>query len=822
MIKIHVVNMIPNNWSDEQNQDCEPCLSVNPSNSDEIVATAFTFDNPAGTSAISPAMTGAWAPVYYSTDGGVSWSLHFVLPTASGAILPTFDVTARFGGTSGIVYSGLISSATGSIIFNRAPNALTRQTTLVTRSGDQPFAEATTALVGPFIGNDMLYVGYNGSVTRATIDQSLNAASGVPTFTANSVDFINTSFDGPKTRTAIHSSGVIYGAFYSLNTDGTWDVVVIKDTNWGASSPSYKAIGAGGQGVIVASHISVGASGTEDADFGNDRRGWELAIAVDPHDANRLYLAYNTGTKASDYTLHLVRSTDGGLTWSGDARTIVVAKNPGVAVNSLGDVGFVYQQVVGPLGGSNWVTVLEYSRDDFATVDSHTLADVPSSVPVPTTHMATYIGDYINLKAVGKDFCGIFSANNTPEAANFPSGVHFQRNVNMGTGTLLGNDGVTVISPSIDPFFFKVTVKTGSVVTSIADHGYFGQVCLGSFRDELLTVNNNGNGPLRITSITVFPTDFQPPSVLSYPILLSPGDSIDVVLRFQPTSLGAKVGTVTVFSDDPAGPHKFRVSGNSEPPRLSLYMANAGEFGKVCVASFKDEDLILNNSGKCTLVVTAIDSSAADFIVPNGVSFPLTIAAGNFLPVPIRFESTGLGAKTATITVVSNDPAGPHNIQVSGDAPSGELKITGSTVFGGVKCCHREQRVLSLCNTGECSLQVTHVGFKRNRRHFRLINNPFPTVLRAGSCLNLVIQYVAKERVSKSCELVIHCDDPHEPIRHLDVIAYTIWDCCKCGCKCCKEDCDCCKPRGDVCSDDDNDDDGAEDRRHDREEEDEG
>ena len=27
-----VVNMIPNGWSDEQNQDCEPNLSVNPAN----------------------------------------------------------------------------------------------------------------------------------------------------------------------------------------------------------------------------------------------------------------------------------------------------------------------------------------------------------------------------------------------------------------------------------------------------------------------------------------------------------------------------------------------------------------------------------------------------------------------------------------------------------------------------------------------------------------------------------------------------------------------------------------------------------------------
>jgi hypothetical protein len=51
---LKIVNMIPNAWSDEENQDCEPNLSVNQANPSEIIGTAFTFDNPAGTSAISP------------------------------------------------------------------------------------------------------------------------------------------------------------------------------------------------------------------------------------------------------------------------------------------------------------------------------------------------------------------------------------------------------------------------------------------------------------------------------------------------------------------------------------------------------------------------------------------------------------------------------------------------------------------------------------------------------------------------------------------------------------------------------------------------
>lgn len=83
------------------------------------------------------------------------------------------------------------------------------------------------------------------------------------------------------------------------------------------------------------------------------------------------------------------------------------------------------------------------------------------------------------------------------------------------------------------------------------------------------------------------------------------------------------------------------------------------------------------------------------------------------------------------------------------------------------------------------------------------VSRSFPSTVSPGSCLNLVIQYKASERVSRSRELVIHSDDPHHPVRYLDVIAYTIWDCCKC---CEPEKCCCKEERKDCCDDEDDDD----------------
>lgn len=53
------------------------------------------------------------------------------------------------------------------------------------------------------------------------------------------------------------------------------------------------------------------------------------------------------------------------------------------------------------------------------------------------------------------------------------------------------------------------------------------------------------------------------------------------------------------------------------------------------------------------------------------------------------------------------------------------------------------EKTISICNVGECELHITRVAFSRKRRHFELINNPFPATLAPGSCLGVVIRYQA-------------------------------------------------------------------------------
>src|SRR5437762_3476929 len=181
------------------------------------------------------------------------------------------------------------------------------------------------------------------------------------------------------------------------------------------------------------------------------------AVAQD----HTVYVAYfgwrsNAGADVTSDVV-VVRDDSGamGATPFRDLGTLTNATDASLAVSTNGTAGLLYQQVTGSASTSRWVTRLEQSRDGFATHQDVVLATVPAATP--SFQFLPYIGDYNCLLTRGNQFLGIFSANNTPDSANFPQGVVYQRRVDFPTHRLLDGSGAPV-AVSIDPFFFSVPV----------------------------------------------------------------------------------------------------------------------------------------------------------------------------------------------------------------------------------------------------------------------------------------------------------------------------------------------------------------------------
>ncbi len=462
---ITVVNMIPNALSNEDEQDSEPNLTVSPLNPLVIVGSAFT-PNPTGT-----LLT---APIFISQDGGNTWVLNNIVPSFNGM---TGDITVGLSRKDSL-YLGILTGGMGlQMQILRKSNYLAAATmgNLLTRNNvDQPYANTYTPLGGALRNDDLLYMGHNdfnaAAGQTATIEQSLDATTAAPAgLTAIRLEVRTTAGqDGPPIRTAVHPRGTVYGIFdrfrhYTSFGGGsflidTFDVVVVRDDDWGQGATPYADLtdpGDGLAGRIVAADLEVPFN--TGAAMGQARIGDRLSIAVDPRDHQTVYIAFTdrpAGVAGNTITIHVRRSTDSGNNWSADLLTMNSAIIPHLAVNTRGEIGFLYQQLTGTAPNQQWETHFRQSDDGGATWSDDTLSQAPSNTPAVT--FSPYLGDYAGLTAVGKDFYGVFSANNTPDNANFPSGIAYQRNANFVTNNLRNLANTANVNVSIDPFFFIV------------------------------------------------------------------------------------------------------------------------------------------------------------------------------------------------------------------------------------------------------------------------------------------------------------------------------------------------------------------------------
>jgi hypothetical protein len=554
---VTVVNMIPYDRGGESNQDSEPNLAVNPENPMHIAGSAFTpnpmedeqsmllshvrssqqirvlaaapgvIDTDNGGNQDSP--EGLLAPIYVSTDGGLTWQLNPIIESAN-ARTGTNDITLRFSGRGGRLYAALLqgtsgftsdrqcpvldpSAEPGDQIFVKqhdcvpiyGPRMVIRRTTDFTSPKlmtglkmarefvDQPYIQATTVLGRDGNDEDRVFVANNdlnrstnifpgsqiSDSRTATVDRSLKGnhdPSGLyQPFVIEPSSPIGQN--GSGVRVAMHSSGTVYGIFYHLtnkstsNATGsryTTDVVVVRDDNWAQDSNQFSSLvdpqrNTIGVAVAPLRILPLRVTRIDEQgdiclgplpDMGQERLvASDISIAVHPRNKDVVYVAWADSDRndSASYNLHVRRSTDGGLTWSQDLITVAKSKNPALAVNRRGIVGFLYQAY--DQDNRRWITHFRRTGTGESWSDI-VLANVPADTPV--CKFRPYIGDYVHLMAVDTDFYGIFSANNQPNPDNFPQGVNYQRYVHSD-GTLRVSPFGEIVEPSIDPYFFKVT-----------------------------------------------------------------------------------------------------------------------------------------------------------------------------------------------------------------------------------------------------------------------------------------------------------------------------------------------------------------------------
>jgi hypothetical protein len=456
---VFVVNMTNNAQSDEIYRDAEPNIAVDPLNTNHIVATAFTF-NPTGATDL--------APIYISTDGGSTWSLSNVVPSADGR---THDIAVAFANQNHTLYTGILQTTATSMMTFRDPDPYSGATMTLLRdlSGttrDQPYPEAVSRSEGG-VFKDNVYFGFNflDNTKSASVEKSNDARTAAPPagFATSAIEVRNTcGQDAPPVRYSAHPNGVVYGAFVAwtsmTHNNGVVqsyrsDVVVVRDDNYGIGASAFTALkdpSDNKAGKFVIHNVTTNFCGS--AYLGKQRGALGISISVNPSNAADVWIAWlDSASVTGKVKLHVRRSTNSGVSWSADLLGVNDAINPAVAVNSGGVCGVLYQKLV----GSTWETHIQRSSNGTTWSDYilNTFDNGDANVP----NSGNPIGDYTDLVAVGNTFYGVFSALNYPDKSKFPHGVKYLRNADFTTHKLRNTTNTGDVITSIDPFFFKIS-----------------------------------------------------------------------------------------------------------------------------------------------------------------------------------------------------------------------------------------------------------------------------------------------------------------------------------------------------------------------------
>jgi Abnormal spindle-like microcephaly-assoc'd, ASPM-SPD-2-Hydin len=150
------------------------------------------------------------------------------------------------------------------------------------------------------------------------------------------------------------------------------------------------------------------------------------------------------------------------------------------------------------------------------------------------------------------------------------------------------------------------------------------------------------------------------------PMKLQPGASVALAVTFTPTSKGYADGSVTLTSNDPQSPLNIRFHGTGFYPssaELTLTPSSLN-FGNVTVGSSATLQVTVSASG-AAVTISSDGSNSSEFVIV-GLTLPVTLQAGQSIPVTVQFTPNASGKASGKVGFSSNAVDSPTVEQVAG------------------------------------------------------------------------------------------------------------------------------------------------------------
>jgi Abnormal spindle-like microcephaly-assoc'd, ASPM-SPD-2-Hydin len=236
----------------------------------------------------------------------------------------------------------------------------------------------------------------------------------------------------------------------------------------------------------------------------------------------------------------------------------------------------------------------------------------------------------------------------------------------QSTGAVSGN--LAIVSNASNPTLnialsgTGATVVTPAVLAPTQSSLTFGSVQAGNSKSLSETVTNTGGADATISQDTVTGSGFSLSGFTS-PTTLTSGQSLTFSVIFAPQSAASASGNLAITSNASNPTLNISLSGTGTPSG-QLGVNSSLNFGSVVVGTSANLPATLSATG-ASVTISSVNLSSSEFTL-SGISFPVTIAAGNSLPFTVTFNPQATGAASGTASFVSNASNSPSLLSLGG------------------------------------------------------------------------------------------------------------------------------------------------------------
>ncbi len=305
---------------------------------------------------------------------------------------------------------------------------------------------------------------------------------------------------------------------------------------------------------------------------------------------------------------------------------------------------------------------------------SLTLTIAAAPIPAPVITSATTASG-----TAGSAFSYQIAASNTPSsygATGLPAGLSVNGTSGLisGTPTAAATSTVTLSannSGGTGSASLTLTINpapaAGQLTANPASLA-FGSAQVGSSLTLTDSLTNTGGSSVTISQATATGTGFSI-SGLTVPLTLNPGASVTFSALFAPQSAASLSGGIAVVSNASNSTLNVSLSGTGTAPGTLTIAPTTLSFGNATVGTSVSQSSSLSAAG-ASVTVSSASLSSAEFSL-TGISLPVTITAGQSVPVTMTFTPQSSGSASGVLTVGSNaSNAATQTLSGMGVAPT--------------------------------------------------------------------------------------------------------------------------------------------------------